>query len=73
VIFSSTEHGCEFERRVSDGEQSGKPQVKVSGCLFFLGTSFLDKQKRSTSPVKGETYLKGIKEQIYFDASKVKR
>jgi len=40
---------------------------------FFLGTSFLDKQKRSTSPVKGETYLKGIKEQIYFDASKVKR
>jgi len=36
----------------------GSRQAKTSGCLFFLGTSFLDKQKRSTSPVKGETIPK---------------
>ena len=77
MIFSSTEHGCEFERHVGDGEQSGKPQgiiwgqgiraafdvqdarmSRVHGCTrATLGTSFLDKQKRSTSPLKAKPIL----------------
>ena len=50
MIFSSTEQGCEFERRVGDGGQFGKPQVlcgvKASGCLFFLGTLFFGQAKK---------------------------
>jgi len=40
VIFSSTEQGCEFERRVGDSEQFGKPQGIIWGqgirapCFF---------------------------------------
>jgi hypothetical protein len=41
VIFSSPEQGCEFERRVGDGDQFGKPQVIIWGqgirVSFFLG------------------------------------
>jgi hypothetical protein len=44
VIFSSIEHECEFERRVGDGEQFGKPQVFIWGqgirVPFFFVPSF---------------------------------
>jgi hypothetical protein len=43
VIFSSTEHGCEFEQRVGDGEQFGKLQGIIWSqgirAPFFLVTS----------------------------------
>jgi len=43
VIFSSTEHGCEFERRVGNGEWFGKPQGIIWGqgnrAPSFLVTS----------------------------------
>jgi hypothetical protein len=63
VIFSSTEQGCESERRVGDGEQFGKPQVFVWGqgirVSFFLGYFiFWTSKKEVTRRLKAKSFLK---------------
>jgi len=61
VIFSSTEHGCEFERRVSDGEQFGQPSGQSIWVHFFFVPSFWACKKKVLAG-KGETVLKRIKD-----------
>ena len=52
--------------RVSFFDVQDARMSRVQGCTgAALGTSFLDKQKRSTSPVKGETHLKGKKTNLF--------
>jgi len=55
VIFSSTEQGCEFERRVGDGEQFGKPQGFIWGQgirAAFLFVPFLWPRKEKVLAIK---------------------
>jgi len=67
VIFSSTKHGCEFERRVGDDKQFGKPKGLFWG--LDIRVSFFDVQEERMSRVhrcegvvasqlKGETITK---------------
>jgi len=46
VIFSSTEQGREFERRVIDGEQDGKPLGQGIRVPFFFVLSFWTCKKK---------------------------
>ena len=65
VFFSSTEHGCEFERRVGDGEQFGKPLGQGIRVSFFLGYFiFWTSKKRSASPYRAKPKLKKNKKSI---------
>ena len=50
MIFSSTEHESEFERRVGDDKQFGKPKVLFRGLdirgSFLLGTFLSSGQRK---------------------------
>jgi hypothetical protein len=58
VIFSSTEQGYEFERRVGDGEQFGQPLGQGIRVFFFLGTSFFGQAKKRYLAMKAKSKLK---------------
>jgi len=62
VIFSSTEQGCEFERRVGGGKQFGKPQVIYLGSrhpgTLFLGYFLWGEQQEVTRRLKAKLKLK---------------
>ncbi len=51
MIFSSTEHGCEFERRVSDGEQFGEPSGQGIRAAFLF-VLFLWPRKEKVLAIK---------------------
>jgi hypothetical protein len=54
VIFSSTEQGCEFERRVGDGEQFGQPLGQGIRVSFFLGDFIFWTSKKEVPRHEGE-------------------